>query len=513
MRRVVIVGHGMAGGRLVDELVSRGVCDGVAVVGAEPYGAYNRVLLSDVVAGRADVASLGLSDPEAIAATGVDVRLGTHAVRLDRAARLVVLDDGAALPYDDVVLATGSRAVVPPLAGLQAGLPGVHSFRTLDDCREIVAAAANARRAVVLGGGLLGLEAARGLVRRGVHVTLLHAAPHLMERQLDPTAGAVLALQVHRLGLELRTGVTVTGVRAGTDGRLAAVRFDGGDEVPADLLVLACGVRSETALAREAGLAVNRGVVVDDRLATSDPRVRAIGDCAEFDGVPGGLVAPAWEQARVVADLLSGRDPAARWRPGHAVTRLKAADLDVASAGETQTDLWASMAEDGVEVVQLADPSRGRYVKAVVRGGVVTGAVCVGAPRAAAELTLLVERGSPAPADRTALLLPGARPAGGNGPDDGGDPTLIPDRATVCRCNGVTKGAIVGAWDDGARTVEGVAARTRATTGCGTCRDTVCGLLDWLDAADPDPDTSPVTAPVVAPAVPVEEPVEEGADA
>jgi len=519
MRRILVVGHGMAGGRLVDELVGRGVSDGVTVVGAEPYGAYNRVLLSDVVAGRADVATLGLSDPDAIAATGVDVRLGTHAVRLDRAARRVELGDGATLPYDELVLATGSRAIVPPLAGLQAGLPGVHAFRTLDDCREIVAAAANARRAVVLGGGLLGLEAARGLVRRGVDVTLLHAAPHLMERQLDATAGAVLALQVRRLGLEVRTGVMVTGVRTGADGRLAAVLLDGGvdggvdggaggaaggaGEVPADLLVLACGVRPETALAQDAGLAVNRGVVVDDRLATSDPRVRAIGDCAEFDGVPGGLVAPAWEQARVVADLLSGRDPGARWRAGHAVTRLKAADLDVASAGETHTDLWESMADEGVEVVQLADPGRGRYVKAVVRGGVVTGAVCVGAPRAAAELTLLVERGSPAPADRTALLLPGARPAPGGNGQDGGDPTLIPDRATVCRCNGVTKGAIVGAWSDGARTVEGVAARTRATTGCGTCRDTVCGLLDWLAAADPDPDTAPVVAPAL----------HEGADA
>jgi assimilatory nitrate reductase electron transfer subunit len=503
MTRIVVIGHGMAGGRLVEELVNRGVSEGVTVVGGEPYGAYNRVLLSDVVAGRADVATLGLSDPDAIAATGVDIRLGTHAVRLDRDARQVVLDDGAVLPYDDVVLATGSHAIVPPLAGLQAGLPGVHAFRTLDDCREIVAAAANARHAVVLGGGLLGLEAARGLVRRGVDVTLLHAAGHLMERQLDPTAGAVLALQVHRLGLTVRTGVMVTGVSVGADGRLAGVLVDGTEEVPTDLLVLACGVRPETGLARDAGLAVGRGVVIDDRLATSDPRVRAIGDCAEFDGVPGGLVAPAWEQARVVADLLSGRDPGARWQAGHAVTRLKAADLDVASAGETQTDLW----EPDAEVVQLADPGRGRYVKAVIRGGVVTGAVCVGAPRAAAELTLLVERGSPAPADRSALLMPGARSAapGSNGQAEG-DPTLIPDRATVCRCNGVTKGALVAAWSDGARTVEGVAARTRATTGCGTCRDTVCGLLEWLAAADPDPDTAPVVAPVA-------HPVEEGADA
>jgi assimilatory nitrate reductase electron transfer subunit len=436
----------------------------------------------------------------------VDVRLGASATGLDRARREVVLDDGTALPYDDLVLATGSRPVVPPLAGLRDDLPGVHEFRTLDDCREIVAAAANAGSAVVLGGGLLGLEAARGLARRGIPVTLLHAAPHLMERQLDATAGAVLALQLRRLGLEVRTGVLATGVRTGDRGRLAAVRLDGGEEVPADLLVLACGVRAEATLAQAAGLAVGRGVVVDDRLATSDPRIRAIGDCAEFEGEPGGLVAPAWDQARIVADLLSGADPEARWRGHRAVTRLKAANLDVAAAGDALTDLWDSDDGDGVEVVQLADPGRGRYVKAVVRGGVVTGAVCVGAPRAAAELTLLVERGSPAPKDRSVLLLPGARtsPAG-----DGGNPTLIPDRATICRCNVVTKGTVVRAWAEGARTVEGVAARTRATTGCGTCRDTVCGLLEWLAAAEPDPDTGPVTAPVAAPAV---QPLEEGAE-
>jgi assimilatory nitrate reductase electron transfer subunit len=482
-RRIVVIGHGMAGGRLVEELVARGVADGVTVVGAEPYGAYNRVLLSDVVAGRADVASLALSDAEALGAAGVDLRLGRHAVRIDRARRQVVLDDGVPVGYDDLVVATGALPLVPPLAGLGPDVTGIHAFRTLDDCREIVAAAANARTAAVLGGGLLGLEAARGLARRGLAVTLLHAAGHLMERQLDATGGAVLARQVARLGLQVRTGAAVTGVRAGADGRLAEILV-GDEDLAADLLVLACGVRPDTALAAGAGLAVGRGVIVDDELRTSDPRVRAIGDCAEYAGSPGGLVAPAWEQARIVADLLSERDPTARYRGHRAVTRLKAADLDVASAGETHTDLWDSTdGPHGVDVVQLADPARGSYVKAVVRDGVVTGAVCVGAPRAAAELTLLVERGSPAPADRSTLLMPGSRAAAGA---PAGDPTHIPDRATICRCNGVTKGALVGAWADGARTVEGMAARTRATTGCGTCRDTVCGLVDWLAAQDPD---------------------------
>jgi assimilatory nitrate reductase electron transfer subunit len=499
--RVVVVGHGMAGARLVDDLLARGATDpsgrpmSITVVGGEPYGAYNRILLSDVVAGRADVATLSLSDTEALAAAGVDLRLGRHGVALDLAAQELTLDDGATLGYDRLVLATGSRPLIPPLAGLDMQAPpaGVHAFRTLDDCREIVAASANAKGAVVLGGGLLGLEAARGLGRRGVGVELLHAAGHLMERQLDPAGGAVLARQVRRLGVQVRTNMLVGEVLT-ENGRLVGV-VAGDEVIPTELLVIACGVRAETTLAEVGGLHVVRGVVIDETLTTSDPAVSAIGDCAEYQGDVGGLVAPAWEQARVVADLLTGRDPGARYHGHRAVTRLKAADLDVAAAGETHVDLWET--GDRLDVVQLADPASGRYVKAVIRDGVVTGAVCVGEPRAAAELTLLVERGSPAPRDRSTLLLPGARVAAA-GPED---PTLIPDRATICRCNGVTKGDLVGAWRDGARTAEGMAARTRATTGCGTCKDAVCGLVDWLRAADPDTEPA-MGVPVPAPASP-----------
>lgn len=503
--RVAVVGFGMAGGRLVDEILAR-EADGRArhrtaltVIGAEPYGAYNRVLLSEVVAGCADVAALALADPAVLAARGVDVRLAEHATAIElpvdpTSPGRLVTSTGDRVEFSKLVLATGASPIVPTLSGVGGNgdlPPGVHCLRTIDDAREIVAAAANARRAVVLGGGLLGLEAARGLARRGLDATVLHGARHLLEGRLDAAAAAVLTRSLRRLGVPSRTGVLAQGLvltrEGGGPARLVGVRLDGGEVVPADLLVIACGVRARSEMAADAGLEIGLGVIVDERLTTSDPRVLAIGDCAEPAGGPTGLVAPAWDQARVVADLLSGADPDARHRAQRPSVRLKAADIEVAAVGDTAADPWDDV--DGLEVVQLLDAGRGRYVKAVVREGVVVGGVVVGDARAAAELTLLVERGSAAPSERSLLVLPGSRRTA----DEGGDPTHIPDRATVCRCNGVTKGAIVRAWSAGARTPDAVAARTRATTGCGSCRDAVAGIVGWLAASDPDPDDSPVT--------------------
>lgn len=532
-RRVLVIGHGMAGARLVDELLSRaelararkitgvgagtGASDGaleITVVGEEPYGAYNRVLLSEVVAGRADVAALQLADADSYRAAGVTVQLGTGVIGLDRLHRKAFLADGLELEYDRLVLATGARPVVPAVPGLpptgsDGPLPGgVHALRTIDDCREIVAAAANARHVVVVGGGLLGLEAARGLARRGLPVTVLNAGAHPLDRRLDAPAGALVRRRLRDLGVAVHDrcslqavlteadhviGVDLTGPRVSDGGQ----PLDGGQRLPADLLILACGVRPETTLARAAGLTVAHGVVVDDALTTSDPAISALGDCAEHDGRVPGLVAPAWQQAQVLADLLTGADPAARYRGHRPVFRLKAEGLDVLAAGVTDPDPWTQ--DDDLDVVQLVDPGRGRYVKAVIRDDRVIGAICVGAPRSAAELSLLIDRGSPVPHDRATLLLPGY--AAPQAPVAADDPTLIPDRATVCRCNGVTKGAVVSARQAGARTVEAVARRTRATTGCGSCHDAVAGLLDWLDRADPAPERPRPPAPA-QPAVP-----------
>jgi assimilatory nitrate reductase electron transfer subunit len=301
--RVVVVGFGMAGGRFADEVIAR-QADGratracsVTVVGAEPYPAYNRVLLSDVVAGQADVAGLTLADPNAYTDHGVDVRLGRHilAVQLPPTGPgRVVLDDGTRTPFDILVLATGAAPVVPPLDGLDPAAPpsGVTALRTLDDARAIIAAGSRIRHAVVLGGGLLGVETARGLARRSLSVEMLQSGDHLLAGVLDDQGGAVLGRAVRALGIRVRTRVVVRAVTS-RGGRLTGVLLDGGEQVPAELLVVACGVRPRVGLAARAGLSVGRGVLVDDTLACSDPRVLAIGDCAEHRGTtPGWSLQP-----------------------------------------------------------------------------------------------------------------------------------------------------------------------------------------------------------------------------
>jgi len=488
--RLVVIGYGMAGSRLVEEVRARDPHrqHAITVLGAERHAAYNRVLLSDVLAGRSDADDIALIPPGWPEEAGVDLRLGAAATAVDRAARVVRATDGTEHHYDTLVLATGSQAWLPPVAGLtvdtgadrpEAGTlrPGVTVFRTLTDCHAIVAAARTARRAVVLGGGLLGLEAARGLAGRGLDVTVVHHAGHLMERQLDPGAGAVLRRTLRGLGVEVRTDTTVTGV-LGTAERIEAVLLADGSWIDTDLLVVACGVRPDVELAHAAGLRVEDGVVVDDTLRTvTDERVYAIGECAQHDGQVYGLVAPAWDQARVAADRITGADPAATYTGSRVVTRLKAAGVDLAAMGETDT---LADQDTGAEVLHFSDPARGTYKKVVIRDGKVAGAILLGQIDTVGTVTQLFDRGAPAPSDRLALLF------GDRAPMPAETPALMPDRATVCQCNGVTKGAITACVLAGARSVADVAAATRATTGCGSCRETVAGITAWLAEAEPD---------------------------
>ena len=466
MSRVVVVGNGMAGARVVDELCRRDPHVFVTVFGAEDRPAYNRILLSDVLAGKRQTADIGLTP----APDHVVSHLGTAVVGIDRAARLVHAADGTSTSYDALVLATGSTAYVPPVSGISGPdgrlLTGVHVFRTVADCEAITAAAGPARRAVVVGGGLLGLEAARGLLRHGLQVDVVHAAEHLMDTQLDAAGGAVLRRAVEALGVGVHLGARAAGVTGGRT--VTGVRLADGRHVPGDLVVLACGVRPSVELARSAGLEVDRGIVVDDRLRTDDPRVFALGECAQHRGTVYGLVAPAWEQAAVLADVLTGRDTAyAGSRP---VTRLKAMDLDVAAMGETAPDPADS--RDGLEVLVFADPVRHVYKKLVVRDGVLTGAVLLGDLSTAGTVTQAYDRASPLPAARLHLLFAGL---GGAAPVDAAD---LPDDAVVCTCNAVTAGAVRACAADGCRTVADVACATRATTGCGSCTRPVERLLE-----------------------------------
>lgn len=361
--RIVVVGGGTAGARLAQRLP-------VTLLGEEPHAPYNRVLLADVLAGRYAPEVIALPDARE------PVRRGVRAVRIDRAARFVECADGSRVDYDRLVLATGSNPVLPPLRGLRGSvLPsGVHSFRTLDDCLELRSVVRPGVRAVVIGGGLLGVSAARALAALGAEVMLAQQGERLMERQLDAQASALLHTHVESLGVEVHTECRVSGLRQ-RDGAVTAVELANGFVLDAQVVVLACGVRPRVALAREAGLEVNTGIVVDDELRTSDPYIHAIGDCAEHDGRVYGLAGPALDQADVLADVLL--DEAAtrpRYTGTRALTRLTlsgADSLDLAAFGETT-------AGPGDDVVELTDATRRVYRKVVVRGDRLVGGVLLG---------------------------------------------------------------------------------------------------------------------------------------
>jgi assimilatory nitrate reductase electron transfer subunit len=503
-QRIVVVGNGMAGSRFVTEVRARDPRASVTVFGQEARQPYNRVLLSSVLAGTAQPHQIGLVDPAWYAEHAIDARLGVAVTKIDRAAKVVVAADGTVAPYDTLVLAMGSAPVVPPIPGLEGGLPrGAVAFRTLDDCADILETADTARHAVVIGGGLLGIEAARGLAGRGLSVTVLHLAGHLMERQLDAEAGRVLARTLAGLGIRVRLTANVAAVRTRRDpdgervvgveltrerivpqrpapqpAHESALEEPATELLPADLVVLACGVRPAVGLARAAGLAVDRGIVVDEALRSiTDPAIRAIGECAQYGDVVYGLVAPAWEQATVLADLLSGSRPAARYTGSRQITRLKAASVELATMGETHHGSY----DEGVEVVQFADAARGTYKKVVIREDRVIGAILLGETSTAGTLTQLYDRAAPLPSDRLALLFHGLSAA-----PMADSPVRMPDAAEVCNCNSVTKGQIRACWEDGARTVAEVTDRTRATTGCGTCTEAVEGIVRWLADQAPE---------------------------
>ncbi|WP_082516050.1 FAD-dependent oxidoreductase [Cellulomonas sp. Leaf395] len=480
--RVVVVGHGMVGARFVDDLHQRDPSGRflTTVLGAEEYEPYNRVLLSEVVAGKLDVASITL--PNSSHRTSSTVLPGTQAVTIDRRAGVVHDHAGERHRYDVLVLATGARARIPELFGRRDDddLPaGVHALRTLDDAREIVAATVNARRAVVVGGGVLGLEVACGLAHRGLTVTVVHGGANLMDRQLDGPAAAAATARLTSLGISVRVGAR-TEEAVISDGRVTGVRLEGGEVLGADLLVLTAGTVPEVGLAQRAGLDVARGIVVGTDLASpADARVFAIGDCAEPPEGGSGLIAQGWDQARRLATLLTepsaARDDVPLPTVGTDVVKVKGVGLDVVAMGVCGP-------LTGGRRVRLSDPEGGRHIEVVVADGRVIGATCVGAGPVAADLVAAYTRGTPAPTDPAQLLV---RPVAGTAVP-AASPTMMPDRAVVCRCNGVTKGDIVGCWRHGGRTVDDVAASTRATTGCGGCKDAVCGIVDWLRRSDPD---------------------------
>ena len=476
-RRIVIVGHGMVAVRLIDQLgrltADRRMPLDVTVIGDEPHEPYNRLLLSEVLAGRADLGRLALPEPTRSKGMTLRVLRGVAAEALDRDRKLVRCDDGSEHPYDTVVLATGAaaREPIPGCAG-----QGVRVLRTIDDCRELLAACSYPRQAVVVGGGLLGLEIACGLAARGASVHVLHRGGHVLDRQVPPGAGEIAGAALAHAGVEVLTDADLESVQRDGD-RLVGVRLGDGRELPADLVVASAGVVPRTGIAVRAGLPVKTGIVVGEDLRSPvDAVVVAIGDCAEPpDGCP-GLLAPGWAQADRLARELAGH-PAVATPPGTSgVVKLKAVGVDVVTLGDGPEP------PANARTVTLSDPVGRRHVQVSVADGRVVAACCVGAKRVAADLTAAYERGGPVPPDPALLLLDALPTATVPATDD---PTTMPSATTVCRCNGVTKKDIVDAHVAGDRDLSAVAARTRATTGCGGCTEVVCGLLAWMDDVNP----------------------------
>ncbi|MET8802347.1 FAD-dependent oxidoreductase [Streptomyces sp. NPDC004546] len=391
--RVVVIGAGLAGVRLARRLGELGTP--ALLVGEEEHPPYNRVLLAEVLAGRYAPEVIGLPAPEGL--------LRARVTGIDRAARTVECADGSSIAYDTLVLATGSNPVLPPLRGLftpDHQLPeGVHAFRTLDDCLGLAKAVRPGVRAVVIGGGLLGVSAARALAVRGAQVVLAQQSERLMERQLDPDASRLVLRHLTDLGVEVHTECRVRNVRC-VAGAVRSVEMADGYALDADLVVLACGVHPRTSLAEQAGLAVHKGILVDDELRTSDPRIHAVGDCVQHEGTVYGLAVPALEQADALAELIAG-DPDARYRGTRSLTRLTltgpGSPFDLAAFGETE-------ARPGDDVVRLADATRGTYRKVVVRDDRLVGGVLVGELGTVGALARAWEGAEPLPSDGGPLL-------------------------------------------------------------------------------------------------------------
>ena len=464
--RRVVVGNGMAGMRTVEELLKLDPARyDITVFGAEPHPNYDRIMLSSVLAGEKQVDDIVINPRAWYEDNDIVLHAGDSVTAIDPKARTVTAASGLTVPYDRLLLATGSRPIVPPIPGLN--LPGVCAFRDIADVDTMIAAAGTFRKAVVIGGGLLGLEAAWGLKRRGMDVAVVHLMPTLMERQLDESAGKLLQRDLTERGIAFFTdGQTeeVTGRE-----RVTGIKLADGRSAPADLVVVAIGIRPDIALARAAGLEVNRGIVVGDNMGTSDPDIFAVGECAEHRGAVVGLVAPIWDMARVCAHHLAGGDELI-YAAQATATRLKITGIDVYSAGQLVAG------EDEDEVV-LRDARRGAYRKLVMRDGKVVGTVLYGDVTDGAWYFDLIRRKTDVSdiADRM-ILGQSATVAGGVA--TGPDVASMPDDMQICGCNGVCKGTIVDTIKSkGLDNYEAVKAHTKASASCGSCAPLVRQLL------------------------------------
>ncbi len=471
-RNLVVIGNGMSGARAVEEILARGGAElfNIAMFGAEPTGNYNRILLSSVLDGSQQESATILNPLAWYEQHAIRLHAGVRATRIFRFARRVIGADGSEEPYDNLIIATGSRSFIPPLPGLTLNdgstKPGIFGFRSLEDCHRMAEYAAGKRRAAVIGGGLLGLECAHGLQSFGLEVHVIHRSPHLMNQQLDAGAGAILKSSMEAMGIRVHVAADTSAVLGAE--RVTGLEFKNGESLECDLVVFATGIKPNAEIASQAGLTVERAIVVDNQMrSVDDTRTYAVGECVQHRGQTYGLVAPIWEQVKVLADHITGTNSRAAYHGSKVATRLKVAGVELASMGLTEPR------EPQDEVVQFAEPRRGTYKKLIIRDSKLVGGILLGDSGKAANLLHAFESGTTLPEERINLLF-----------DIGAAPkrvTLeqIPLDAQICNCEAISKGAIVECVKSGRRTIEAVREATRAGLACGSCDSMVREIVDW----------------------------------
>lgn len=462
--RLVVIGNGMAGVATVEHILIKRKDMSITILGAEPYTNYNRVLLSSFLSGEVGPDKIILNPQKWYEENGIELCLGVSVKKINKKEGFVITNKGDAYPYDKLLIATGSSAFIPPIKGMQnrGNLnQGIFTFRNLDDAKSMISWAQKCRKAIVIGGGLLGLEAARGLIRQGVEVTVVHLMDRLMDMQLDAAAAAILKKEINKLGINVLLGHCADKVIG--NGSVEGLRFTNGKVYQADMIVIAAGIRPSVELAREASLDVNQGIVVNDYMQTSNPDIYAVGECAEHKGKVYGIVAPLMEQAKVAADAIAG-DSTLRYEGSVVATKLKVAGIPLASIGNFYEE------SAGCEALVYSDPGASLYKKAVIQGGRVVGAILLGDLEDYNRFYEYIKNREDITLNRRFLLT--------------GQPKAVtsvasmPDSATICGCMGVSKGEIVKAVEEyGLTSKEEVSEKTKACTSCKGCAPLIDQIL------------------------------------
>lgn len=469
-KKLLVVGNGMAGMACLDEILRQKPNFEVTVFSEEPFYNYNRILLSSVLAGEKSVEDIYINTEEWYRENGIRLHLGEKVLDIDAPKKILTTEKGDSFEYDLLLLATGSNPFIPPIEGV--GKKGVYVFRNMADTNAILEHCKSAKKAVVIGGGLLGLEAARGLLNQGQHVTVVHIMDRLMDVQLDPIGGQFLKREIEKLGIEVLISKNTERILG--NGSVEGVLFKDGSIVQADMVVIACGIRPNVELAKKAGLKVNRGIVVNDHMETSDPSIFAIGECVEHREKVYGLVAPLYEQGKVLAATMTGNKGPV-YEGSTLATKLKVMGIELFSAGDYKAE------EPDKEVISYQDHAFGVYKKLVIHKEKVVGTILIGDAADANRFLEMIRKKETVSEKRQHLLFD-------TPPAVAGSPTDVmsrPDSDTICGCIGVTKGQIISACrEKGLKTVSEVKSCTKASSGCGTCATLVQQIVKAVAGTD-----------------------------